>query len=187
MSMKTYVITIAKQFPSDHMCKGELTNFREKIEAGEKIHTIRTNYDLWAKRIAEVQAGRAVLSLRQWIGKPYNSKQVEIKKLTAADGVGIQKVTFNDYLYSFDIDGVQVYVRDLCANDGLSLSDFDSWFRKVVPYQELAVIHFTSFRYKSMEQEISEHSYFHMRAAACNLAALNNMSRKLFTPVSDND
>ena len=55
-----------------------------------KIHTIRTNYQLWEKRINEVQEGNAVLSIRQWSGKPYRSKQTTILNLTKDDGVGIQ-------------------------------------------------------------------------------------------------
>lgn len=167
--IKTYVITIAKQFPSDHICKGEPTYFREKIEAGEKIHTIRTNYDLWAKRIEEVQAGRALLSLRQWSVKPYNSKQVEIKQLTADDGVGIQLAELN-MRGGVIIGNSTIDKSTVAKNDGLSVNEFDSWFRKVVPYQELALIHFTPFRYQdtdfaAMEEQIAKHSFLHTNNA----------------------
>ena len=39
-----------------------------------KLHTIRANYPLWEKRIKDIQEGHAVLSVRQWSGKPYRSK-----------------------------------------------------------------------------------------------------------------
>lgn len=86
--MKTYVITLSRHFLANHKRAGEETHFKEKFLLGQgltdydtpsmaKIHTIRANYPLWEKRIKEVQEGRAVLSVRQWTGKPYRSKQVE--------------------------------------------------------------------------------------------------------------
>ena len=92
--MKTYIITLSRYFPAKHSKAGMPTNFKEKFIKGEKMHTIRANFRLWEKRIKEVQAGDAVLSIRQWTGKPYRSKQVEIAQLTATDGVGIQKICF---------------------------------------------------------------------------------------------
>lgn len=112
--MKTYVLTVSRYFPTTHKRKGERTSFVCKIlhainfdEAGNglykicsnecetscfrrlidpKIHTIRANYDLWAKRIKEVQEGKAILSIRYWSGKPYHKDengigQVEIYQL----------------------------------------------------------------------------------------------------------
>jgi len=159
--MKTYVITIAKHFPVDHVCKGEPTHFWEKIQAGNKIHTIRTNYDLWAKRIAEVQAGRAVLSLREWEGRPYHSKQPELMQLTAADGVGVQLAQFK-MQNVFCIGGEDQDQFTVANNDGLIVYQFQSWFRKVAPFQPLAVIHFTPFRYRSVEDQLAIHSFLHV-------------------------
>lgn len=48
----------------------------------EKIHTIRANYDLWAKRFEEIERGEACLAVRKWTGKPYRSPQIEIARLT---------------------------------------------------------------------------------------------------------
>ena len=62
--MKTYVLTISKNFPSTHSKKGTPTNFFYKIKSGDKKHTIRANYELWKKRIDEVNEGKAIISLR---------------------------------------------------------------------------------------------------------------------------
>lgn len=58
--MKTYVITLSKVFPATHPLKGEPTGFREAFRKN-KLHTIRANYPLWKKRIAEVQRGSCSL------------------------------------------------------------------------------------------------------------------------------
>ena len=95
---------LSKAFPSTHPRKGEPTRFFDKFLAGQalsregwlvdpKLHTIRANFPLWAKRIAEIQRGEAVLSVRQWLGAPYRSKQITIATLTAEDGVGLQQLT----------------------------------------------------------------------------------------------
>lgn len=75
MKLKTYVITISKKFPGYHPRKGDPTYFSSGIVSRRKKHTIRGNYALWKKRFDEIAAGRAKLSLREWIGKPYCSKQ----------------------------------------------------------------------------------------------------------------
>ncbi len=153
--MKTYVITLSQNFPAMHKQAGKPTNFKEKFLRGEKIHTIRANYPLWEKRIKEVQDGRAVLSVRQWTGKPYRSKQVEITTLTAEDEIGVQaarivagiylKIIFDD---NFEHYFVSEEERTLLAkNDGLSLEDWKEWFRSYDITNPLAIIHFTKFRY----------------------------------------
>ena len=86
---------LSKTFPKGHLHAGEQTFFKEKLGIS-KLHTIRANYSLWEQRIAEIQAGKGVLSIRQWVGEPYKSKQVEITQLTANEGVGIQKLIFID-------------------------------------------------------------------------------------------
>ncbi len=71
--MKTYVITLSKTFPKGHIRAGEPTDFTEQYEIYEegsgriidtaeklnprKIHTIRANYDLWAKRFEDIERG----------------------------------------------------------------------------------------------------------------------------------
>lgn len=179
--MKTYYIMISKQFMKGHPRAGEPTHFREKIEWAVvqseehgKIHTMRENYEHWAHVAEEVNAGRGILSLRQWTGSPYNyqqdgSKQKEFLQLTK---IGVQRVsitkvqgfrlTSDDIPICFDhtvfIDGklymgvpivagsdVSKHANNLPKNDGLSLPDFRAWFRK--PLINGAIIHFTQFRY----------------------------------------
>lgn len=148
--MKTYVLTVSRFFPATHKRKGEPTGFVEKILKGEKIHTIRANYELWKKRIEDVQNGYAVLSLRYWEGKPYRSKQVEFARLGKDDGVGIEQLSFNYGFFSCQ------RVNDECAydflslpaaNDGLSFEDWREWFRDYDLSKPMAIIHFTKFRY----------------------------------------
>ncbi len=158
--MKTYVITLSKVFPASHMRKGEPTEFLEKFLNGQtgtgdfkKLHTIRANCPLWEKRIKEVQQGYAVLSVRQWSGRPYASKQVTIANLTAVDGVGIQRLSFDtdrdgciSYKF-FDIGGRYADINDVANNDGLTFDDWREWFKNYDHTKPLAIIHFTSFRY----------------------------------------
>lgn len=113
-----------------------------------KIHTIRANYPLWKKRIAEVERGEACLSIRQWTGKPYRSKQVEIARLTKEDGVGIQRLEFVNGKLGLPRIGI-VYQRknEIALNDGLSFEDWENWFKNYDLAQPMAIIHFTKFRY----------------------------------------
>ena len=67
--MKTYYLTLSKVFPSTHAKAGMNTCFEEKLRV-YKLHTIRANYDFWKKRFEQIAAGKACLSIRQWVGKP---------------------------------------------------------------------------------------------------------------------
>lgn len=180
--MKTYVITLSRHFLANHKRAGEETHFKEKFLLGQgcpacdkpqdlsgvnisdcngcinacflpKSHTIRANYPLWEKRIKEIQEGRAVLSIRQWHGKPYRSKQVEIARLTADNGIGIQKLSFDKdkdgvpSLRYFNINGKYIDREILANKDGLSKEDWQEWFRGYDLSKPMAVIHFTKFRY----------------------------------------
>ena len=146
--MKTYVITLSRHFLANHKRAGEETHFKEKFLSGEKLHTIRANYPLWEKRIKEVQDGRAILSIRQWTGKPYRSKQVEIAMLTTENGVGIQRLEFTDCRLRFTyIDSEWTSMVSIAEHDGLSLNDWVEWFNGYDHPRPLAIIHFTKFRY----------------------------------------
>lgn len=146
--MKTYVITLSRNFLAYHKRAGEETHFKEKFLSGEKLHTIRANYPLWEKRIKEVQEGRAILSIRQWTGKPYRSKQVEIATLTAKNGVGLQRLEFTDCRLRFPYtDSEWTSMVSLAKNDGLSLNDWVDWFGGYDLSEPMAIIHFTKFRY----------------------------------------
>lgn len=122
-------------------CGYKAVNFQRKL------HTIRANYPLWEKRIAEVERGDACLSIRQWSGKPYRSPQVEIARLTKEDGVGIQKVKIaNDFSEGLIRRKHYNYV-DIARNDGLHPDDWLDWFKIYDLARPMAIIHFTKFRY----------------------------------------
>lgn len=156
--MKTYVITFSRHFPSNHPNAGMPTFFVEKIARGNKIHTIRENYELWEKRIKEVQHGEAELSLRYWSEKPYRSPQIEFGRVGMEEGVGIQKLNFGwhngiqlpiiEGWYMFDDWGSKAH---LAKNDGLTLQEWSDWFKThendKAADDSLAIIHLTKFRY----------------------------------------
>lgn len=142
---KTYVLTVSQVFPATHPRKGEPTNFIDQIREGIKIHTIRNNVELWTKRAVEINAGRAVLSVRVWSGKPYRSSQVEVFDFTS---IGIQIIELT--MLGFFIDTIEsdVSTRVLAAFDGLSFKDFVEWFKDAwKPNEPKVIIHFTDFRY----------------------------------------
>lgn len=173
--MKTYVITISERFPKNHERAGSETYFVNKIIAairtnssnysitypndldfniiGNKLHTCRSNYELWNKRIDEVLAGKAILSLRYWSGNPYKSKQVEFARLDRNSGIGLQKLLFIDSTdFSMVVSNpmfgfLHVRLDDVAKNDGLTPADFKEWFKGYDLSKPMAIIHFTSFRY----------------------------------------
>lgn len=155
--MKTYVLTVSEKFPKTHPKSGEPTNFPLSIKHYDKIHTIRGNYDLWSKRFEKINAGEAVLSVRVWEGKPYNSKQREIFRYDYRRKIGIEKLnmdTFdvgrddnNDVFLNFEVGKTMVSADLLAKNDGLSYEDFENWFKGYDFIKPMAVIHFTDFRY----------------------------------------
>ena len=158
--MKTYVLTVSKTFPVKHRRAGESTFFLQKIDQlnmveqlrlfqPQKIHTIRSNYELWKRRIDQVNEGNATISVRYWSGKPYNSKQIEICQLNQG-AVGCQKLrfAFNGIYYPRIEDRpITVNLEKIANNDGLSKDDFISWFEKYDLSEPMAIIHFTNFRY----------------------------------------
>ena len=153
--MKTYYLTLSKVFPSTHAKAGMNTCFEEQILQHTKLHTIRANYGFWKKRFEQIAAGKACLSIRQWVGKPYGkgSTQREIMRFTCEDGIGIQKLSFDkdrdgciSYKF-FNIDGRFADIQDVANNDGLSFNDWRDWFKGYNLSQPMAIIHFTPFRY----------------------------------------
>ena len=180
--MKTYVIIVSSTFPSTHQSKGQNTHFKEKIEIGlgryeatgfldgisrnwtnidvPKIHTIRSNYPLWEKRISKVLKYEAIISLRYWElpGGCYTkgNKQIEIARLSADDNIGIQELRFEEGGFFFptvivEEGGIEKYKRcaidKLAKADGLSFEDFEAWFKGYDLSKSMPIIHFTNFRY----------------------------------------
>ena len=147
--IKTYVIIISEKFPKTHPKAGCITDFELAINHKLKIHTIRLNFTFWEKRIAEVQAGRAYLSIRKWSGKPYASPQIELFKFDKSHGVGIEKLTPTVLGWFVDDFDSNYETSDFAMNDGLTKESFEKWFKKVKMDDDLAIIHFTNFRYNS--------------------------------------
>lgn len=165
--MKTYVLLVRRTYPKGHKREGEGTFFVEKILAAlgfsylndeniKKFHTCRKNYELWTKRIKEVQEGKAVLSLRYWKDERGRSvkgnKQVEFTVLDKDSGVGTQKLIWTEdnsmNLRPRIYDSCEIIGEDdLAKNDGLSIEDFKDWFKNYDLSKEMCIIQFTEFRY----------------------------------------
>ena len=169
--LKVYVITLSRVFPVSHQKAGLKTYFKTKLENthvvpfdpnGDSVpdgqpqlkrHTIRANYELWRKRFEQIERGEACLSIRQWTGKPYASKQIEIARLTKDDGIGLQRLRFTPdrdgqfVWWNFNIDGHFSNEEFLANNDGLTLRDWCAWFKDYDLSKPLAIIQFTKFRY----------------------------------------
>lgn len=145
----TYYLTLSQVFPHNHIKAGEPTGFRENLRK-TKIHTIRANYEFWRKRFEKINAGEAVLSIRQWVGKPYGkgSTQRELCRLSREDGIGIERLMFDKSLLLPHVNYKPVGIGNLANNDGLSLDDWKEWFKHYDLGKPMAVIHFTKFRYK---------------------------------------
>lgn len=143
------VITLSKKFPAYHPRAGEPTGFEDAFLSGRKIHTIRANEKGYYKP-------GDIVSVRQWSGKPYASKQE-----TLENGIGISVlpiiIRFDDGILSIRVRpylGASfsfVEASTVAANDGLSFDDFVAWFNpKMLPNLVLnySIIHFTDFRYE---------------------------------------
>lgn len=162
---------ISTKYPAYHPKAGQDTYFDIKLKNGlkgyasdmllyydkdfnivseRKIHTIRANYTLWSERIKEVQAGKAVLSIRIWRGQPYKSKQMEIERITKDNHPAVEFVMFGKETAEVSgrlsaLKSYTVSMEELANNDGLTLADFQDWFKNSVFGG--AIIHFTPFRY----------------------------------------
>lgn len=186
--IKVYVLMLSKEFPKEHPKAGEQTGFREKLEmalkaqeqaeecatcGGDcktcycpssseimKVHTIRTNMERWAGIIQKVQDGKALISVRQWRGRPYEkgNVQVELFRLGKDDGVGMQTLSVMEYTDADDgieravycIDGKpmpMLTLKQIAENDGLTVEDWKEWFTGMSFEKPLPIIHFTKFRY----------------------------------------
>lgn len=138
---------VSRVFPSYHKNKGELTRFEQKIRDKNKIHTIRANYEKWKRKIDQIRNGEAVLSIREWQGVPYHSKQNYLFYYNQEDALEVSKLTKDENGYLIN-DTIRVSEEELAKNDGLTLDEFQEWF-KVFPSEPMAIIHFTGFRYEN--------------------------------------
>jgi len=149
--LKTYVITVSVKFPKKGIVVPKPTGFKKKILSGEKRHTIRLNYAFWKKRIDEINKGNAILSIRQWTGLPYRSKQVEIKRFKQGE-LGYERVIVCNEAVDVSINTGKGYyflsdkqIKKLAENDGLTLQQFQDWFKHGAG--DGIIIHFSKLRY----------------------------------------
>ena len=144
---KQVVLMIAKNFLAYHKRAGQATEFEAKIKDKDKVHTIRPNYEKWKEKIEEVKSGKAELVLKQWEGRPYHSTPNKLSIYDDKDDVDVSKLTKTADGF-FVNDTIKVEPEILAKNDGLSLQDFEDWF-KVFPTEPMAILHFNSFRYEN--------------------------------------
>ena len=143
---------VSVKFPKSHKRSGEKTNFETDILTLKKAHTIRSNFELWEKRFAEIEKGNAVLSVRYWADKAYRSKQIEIIQFNKESGIGIQKIRISKCKITNILTGLVndrriVPAYNLSKNDGLSLGDFEDWFKNYDLSGPMVIIHFSPMRY----------------------------------------
>ncbi|MBR0291030.1 MAG: hypothetical protein IJQ79_02735 [Bacteroidales bacterium] len=152
--MKKVVLILSRMFPLYHPKRGKPTGFAENF-GSQKVHTIRAGYERWKHNLDKVISGDFTLSVRQWSGHPYNSKQVELARFTGSK-VGYQRISMTYDPSSGElkavIDGRRFTdVERLARNDGLSLQDFTAFFfNDDLSEKQLfqgIIIHFTDMRY----------------------------------------
>ena len=146
---KLAVLMLSTAFMKGHSKAGKPTEFKAKLLAGTKLHTIRGNFEWWQRKAQQINAGEMELSNRQWSGKPYRSQQVEVARLSHLE---VQR--FEAAYGSTDpqprvwIDGCEVAdVEQVAHNDGLELAEWQEWFFKHTNHFEGVVLQFTSFKY----------------------------------------
>lgn len=146
---KTAVLMMSTEFSKWHKQAGKHTMFVDKIANGEKLHTIRTNYDNWCKKAEQINTGEMELSLRIWSGKPYRSQQHEFGRLQHLE---VQKfeATYSseDAVPRVWVDGKEVNAEEVAMRDGLTLDDWVQWmFRGVNKIENGALLQLTKFKY----------------------------------------
>ena len=105
-------IMCAKLFPPYHPKAGRPTGFRESIVNGRKLHTLRAS--------AGNKKNGDIVSLREWSGRPYASKQVEFARCKIA--------IVPERIWMGGADEFAVMNTAHC--DGLSPIDFLHWFTR---------------------------------------------------------
>jgi len=156
-TLKTYIITMMVKFPTQVPQIAKTTGFKKKILSGDKKHTLRQNYAFWKKRIDEINAGRAILSVRQWSGLPYRSEQKEIKQFGQGE-VGYERVVVTKEAADISINTGKGYVfisdkriRTLAKNDGVPIDLFRKFFKHGV--LDGIIVHFTKLRYAKLSKK----------------------------------
>lgn len=143
------IVTLGKTFFPKHPRKGQNTDFRAKVVAGLKVHTCRPNYEHWRAKMEKLTEKGGVLSVREWIGRPYHQPGQETITDIPAGVAGVQKLelsrercvvnhfaeeqvkpiaTTTYYDYTAKVDGHPVHLEIVAENDGLTVEDFKAWF-----------------------------------------------------------
>ncbi len=151
------VRTFSRYFPKGHPKEGKPTFFVEKIykclylmkavpkEIVNDFNFAVMNDDNYKPKLHTVRAGKHFkagdyFSPRIWIGKPYNSKQITISEDIKLEKVFDIKIEIDKDYICVLIDDYAFYeensrfvtqaeaLETLALNDGLSVSDFKSWF-----------------------------------------------------------
>ena len=109
--MKTVVVLLSKTYFPQHQKAGKPTMFCEKVlnefyadkqtlpvdfgnhAPNYKKHTCRKNYEYWKEKIDRLKAAGGVLSVREWIGKPYKQPGQNIIIDIPAEDIEVQKLT----------------------------------------------------------------------------------------------
>jgi hypothetical protein len=154
------LLSESKECTNCIVCSSESCLHRKKILQNknyikpnypDKLHTIRSNYPLWEKRIKEILEGKAILSIRYHSLGRYvkGNKQIEICKLNKDSGIGIQKLEFWYNLTNNAQVDDRLYptISELSKNDGLNIIDFKEWFKPYDLSEPMAVIWFVDKRY----------------------------------------
>lgn len=152
------VITFSRFFPKGHISQGEPTGFVEKFwkglqevgysepwyffdEVADLANVISgASYTYAPPKRHTIRAGKRFkhgeyFSPRVWSGKPYDSKQIiiapDIKIERLYDIVFVQKDEFLSIGgATFHPFGYREMIERLAANDGLTVPQFLSWFKK---------------------------------------------------------
>lgn len=146
---KKTILMMSNYYPNRHSKAGQETMFVDKIAYSEKLHTIRGNYDRWAKIEDKVNRGEMVISIRVWTDKPFRSKMAEVMRLNRCS-VQHLKGRIVRGMPVCTVDEQSVPSELLAANDGLELSDWTEWiFGSTEEGTEIdmAIIQLTDFRY----------------------------------------
>ncbi len=133
--MKTFVLIVSRHFPKTHPAAGEETHFVESILDLIKKTTIRGNYEYWGNIVDQVNAGKAILSIRYWTGSPYNyqkdgSKQKEFARCTKikVDKIDIKRQG-NFLIFKNEICLHHKKVERLIEKEGFTNeNNFYDWF-----------------------------------------------------------
>lgn len=103
---------IAKTFPAYHPKAGQPTGFRDSILMGRKVHTLRIT-------AGGLETGD-LISLREWEGKPYASRQIEFARCRVS-------------VAPISLIGSSISYRDMgniAWCDGFpEMADFLAWFK----------------------------------------------------------